>query len=479
MSSSCNVCIEDYTKLLRKNVTCPYCNYDVCMKCTKTYILGTLLEPHCMNCKTAWSMEFLTEIFTKSFVKGEYRQHRQKILFEREKSLLQETMPYVEIYIKEKRIQREIEEIYKNNSQLLRTIRSYTFNTYNIHNEEDFNREMERYKEKQQYEMKLTENRLAIELLEFQIRLLEGGSKHTTERRNFVRACPAEGCIGFLSSQWKCGICNIWVCHDCHEIKGIEKNAEHNCLPENIETAKLLAKDTKPCPKCASMIFKIDGCDQIFCTQCKIAFSWNTGRIETNRIHNPHYYEYMRQQNGGEMPREIGDIPCGGLPNERDIRKLIYSKVESLNMILFNLIMEMFRVYNHIQEVELVYNRMNAIEDNRHIRILFFAKEMTEEDFKRELIKREKVAIVKRMNTMILEMVSTTTVMIMQRLYAFLMESPNKMENASLQPFILEYAYLMKYANETIETIEKTYLSKRTPYILKQTWRKYEEIIHE
>jgi hypothetical protein len=29
----------------------------------------------------------------------------------------------------------------------------------------------------------------------------------TNERSLFVRACPDEDCRGFLSSQWKCGIC--------------------------------------------------------------------------------------------------------------------------------------------------------------------------------------------------------------------------------------------------------------------------------
>ena len=67
-------------------------------------------------------------------------------------------------------------------------------------------------------------------------------------------------------------------------------------------------KDTKKCPTCYSLIHKIDGCDQMWCTQCKTAFSWNTLKIE-NKVHNPHFYEYLRANNHN-VPRDINDIPC-------------------------------------------------------------------------------------------------------------------------------------------------------------------------
>lgn len=47
---------------------------------------------------------------------------------------------------------------------------------------------------------------------------------------------------------------------------------------------------------------------------CGTAFSWDTGHIVTGVIHNPHYYEWLRRVSGGQIPREAGDIPCGGMP---------------------------------------------------------------------------------------------------------------------------------------------------------------------
>ncbi len=45
----------------------------------------------------------------------------------------------------------------------------------------------------------------------------------------------------------------------------------------------------------------VKNCDQMWCIECKTAFSWSKGTVEVGNIHNPHYFQWMRQ-NGG-MPR--------------------------------------------------------------------------------------------------------------------------------------------------------------------------------
>ena len=47
----------------------------------------------------------------------------------------------------------------------------------------------------------------------------------------------------------------------------------------------------------------VRNCDQMYCMQCHTAWDWITQTIETGRIHNPHYYEWLRTQNNGEIPK--------------------------------------------------------------------------------------------------------------------------------------------------------------------------------
>jgi hypothetical protein len=97
-------------------------------------------------------------------------------------------------------------------------------------------------------------------------------------------------------------------------VKGQAHDVAHECKKEDVETAELIKKDCKPCPKCGEFIEKSSGCDQMFCISCQTPFSWITGKIVTSGpIHNPHYYEWMRRT-GGAVPRNPADVPCGGFP---------------------------------------------------------------------------------------------------------------------------------------------------------------------
>lgn len=112
--------------------------------------------------------------------------------------------------------------------------------------------------------------------------------KLSTMRLDSTFPCPKMSCRGFVENGI-CAICEQLVCKKCHEIN----DDGHLCKIENLMAFAMINRDTKPCPKCTTNIFKIEGCDHMFCTNCRTHFSWNTSKI-TGNSSNAHYL-HLRQ----------------------------------------------------------------------------------------------------------------------------------------------------------------------------------------
>jgi len=296
-TTECEVCYEKYNKTVHSKIICEFsdCNYDACKTCVRTYLLSTTSMPNCMKCNKVWSEAFIVSNLNQSFVKTEYKEHRKKLLLEHQISRLPESMGSVENY------------------KLIKT-------------EE---KEYERIKE-QMIELKKLENDLRTKSYAKYNRIhqLRSGKTEKETKRAFIMACVNNDCRGYLSTQYKCDICELFTCSKCLDIIGHTKNDPHTCKEENVQSAELIRKETKPCPKCGTRISKLSGCDQMWCTECHVAFSWNTGRIDTGTVHNPEFYRYMQTTNGeGVAPRNPGDVICGGMPGYYDLKKHILDKI--------------------------------------------------------------------------------------------------------------------------------------------------------
>lgn len=290
-------------------------------------------------------------------------------------------------------------------------------------------------------------------------------NRHTRRRRVFVRKCPQEDCKGFLNQQWVCGLCQSRVCSKCHETK-VEGEGEHTCNPESIATAEMLAKDTKSCPQCGVQIHKIDGCNMMFCTQCHTAFCWRTGEIIKNeRVHNPHYYEWLRQNSrDGTIPREQGDNPCDaqGHITMRTLR----TKLQGCNLLSYDLedlLWNIHRIHVHIELVE-IPRLANVFTNNTDLRVRYMLNEYTETMWKHEMYKRKKRAEKSTAIRQVYEMIHTV---IIEEFRKILESDP------LLFPHILEaittFENLRIYANAQFLEISKLYQCK-TPLIQESTW---------
>jgi hypothetical protein len=283
----CCICFDPYNKSTRNCVICPSCGFEACRKCNETFILDpTNHTPNCMNCHKEFQREFMVENFTLKFVSKDWKEHRERLILQKERALLPTRQPVAEMV-------RRKDVLAKECNTILEQINALRMEHYN------------KTDEKNRIERRIRLGPTAGDVV--------GGSAAKRENTTFVRPCPntAANCRGFLSTQWKCNLCNMWACKDCHEMKGPAQDTPHECNPDNLASAKLIDAETRACPKCGARVYKISGCNQMFCTACNdCAFDWVTGRIETV-IHNPHYYEFQRQRNGGQAPRVAGDILCG------------------------------------------------------------------------------------------------------------------------------------------------------------------------
>lgn len=261
----CDVCCETFNSSSRSRVTCPYCPFSVCSSCVEKYLLDTNDDPHCMSCRKAWSREILCLNLTLNFVSKKLKARRENLLSERERSLMPETQPFVEV---EKQVRKyrvcitdtrtEAIKLRQKQAALNATPSAVFTVQANLTNQLDGR--IERTRQIYEIEKQIKACDIDVAFYDQCAALYQRDGGAEVARKQFVRACPSTGCPGFLSTAWKCGLCENWACPDCHEGKGKQKDAPHTCNPDSVATARLLEKDSRPCPKCASVIFKIDGC---------------------------------------------------------------------------------------------------------------------------------------------------------------------------------------------------------------------------
>lgn len=358
----CNVCFSNFTKT-RKAVICPACPENVesypCTACTQTYLLDSPLSAHCMSCKHEWGYYFLAQSFPKTWLTGAYRKSRQQKALEREKGLLQQTLPLVEIERSKEKIRKQISELRKAREELM--VRA---------------REIDQ-------EIRVHEHNITNGTVD--------GPKETA----YTFRCSVETekgqCKGFIEAKtWKCGLCEAKICKTCHaSLSVVEKEAKkHKCKPSDVETAKAIMKETKPCPKCKTRIFKIEGCSQMFCTvaDCHTAFDWVTGRIVTGVIHNPHYYELMRKM--GTVQRTPGDEICGGLPHILVLQDHIKSLSDEMASEVTSIHRQAGEISDYIASRRPYHTRQVDFTD---LRLRFLMDKIPSEDeFKKAIFLRER-----------------------------------------------------------------------------------------
>lgn len=341
----CPICAtKKYTKAW---ITCPSfnCRFSCCRSCVKSFLLGNHdADPKCMSCKIGWNYDFLMKNTEANFYEKEYRDYRANIFLEREKSLLPNLLEQAARKKRDTQLEEQLKDYRKQIKELKKKI-------------DDTNRE-------------LKNNRSAV-------------VQEKKEKSELISHCPYDQCKGYLNSNYVCALCDKKSCKTCRQ-----QEHENDCDKNVVETLKLLARDTKNCPNCKIPINKIDGCDQMYCVKCHTPFSWTTGKIETGRIHNPHYYEYLRKH--GEIKREEGDIPCGGQVRLNELTN-IFRNNGVQNFEVENTVLDSHMLSGHIRQTVLpFYQNPTPQEKYNTLRIKYLTDEIDDTKWKTDLKRFDK-----------------------------------------------------------------------------------------
>jgi hypothetical protein len=229
---SCSICCNSLNKSKNKPTKCFFCGKEACLECVKHYILDTYGDIHCMFCRNKWNRDVLNEKLPQTFIKTELREQQENRILEMEKARLPAAQTIAEHRIKIKNIE---------------MFREASYGLINQNDKNDSRIEL----------LQLIAKNYGIDDMTSLTNLNIPLEKEQV-KRNYIRNCPNSECRGFINEEWNCSLCKTKMCKKCFE--QTDSDNTHKCDPNIIESNKLIAKDSKPCPNCNCLITKLSGC---------------------------------------------------------------------------------------------------------------------------------------------------------------------------------------------------------------------------
>lgn len=474
-NKECAVCCEAFNKTTHTRIACEHngvCAFEACKACVRTYLLGTTSDPNCMQCNKAWSDKFLAQKLNSSFMRTEYSSHRKELLVQGQLSRMPETMAAAETYKRVSAIEAQMKELKNLHTEANNQVNVLYEKISELQRNDIFGDQLKKTKD----ELKKTRETQSmlwgnIRVLKHNILLIKNGgaaiAEEKKEVKKFIMPCTNSDCRGFLSTQYKCELCEHHTCSKCFEHIGPVKDEDaHTCKPENIESAEFIRKQSKPCPCCGTRISKIDGCDQMWCTQCHKAFSWNTGKVVTGTVHNPHFYQWQRENGGGIAPRNPGDVVCGGLCdsfilNQHLLNALTLPKMtiemKEAKKSLIDLVLSIHRFQRHFTaiNIEPLRRQIRQEENYEQERIQYIVQEITREELATKIIRKDNARKKQVAVLHVCELFTTVAI----DMFAMIVTSQKKgLEFADeLKKHIGEYDALRQYCNAQFKEIGMIY----------------------
>ena len=377
--TECQICVVPFNASTHKLVPFNCCGIQACKACVRQFLITDHKLPRCINCAVLVKKDFLVEHLNFNWVKQNFSPFHGETLLQLALKRLPAAIPLAEAEQKRAELREENRkyeiEIVKLTRQVNRLRDAQRANEYRIRGED-------------------VPMRLRNDLV------TEGAGIVADVKKKFTMRCPNGGCNGFLSTAYKCGLCGHDTCSDCLVV--LKKGAApHECVDSDKLSAKMIKAETRPCPTCGQRIFKNGGCDQMFCTDplpdgtgvCGTAFSYKTGEIEKGAIHNPHYYELMRLT-GGNVPRNIGDVRCGGMPALHPLLRLLDTLIALKTIGAGDYRTHLINLHRRLSELTQytvvdLRRKIRDLGDSQDLLVQFILKKISQDQLRDALVKSD------------------------------------------------------------------------------------------
>ena len=367
----CVLCTENMID--NDRIICPHCSVELCESCFQYSITMEIQDPVCVYCKKPLSIEFILSNNSNKWCEKIFLDYYSTLLLEKEKNKLVNSIPKFKIHVEINKLKKE-----KNQLSTNKAIEKEIINYVKLKDEISL-----KDIKKSDLFLKLYNNKIdernairnskntKIEELEKSLNI---NKKVKKEKVIYISKCPNEKCKGYINNKYQCELCDILICKACFMIK----KEDHICKTADIESAELIKKDTKSCPGCYTNIFKINGCNQMFCTNCNIVFHWETLEIDKGPVHNQHYFDYITKLSNSSEQIRIENAACG------HIREL-YPRI--MKYIRRCWIHNLYLINQEIEGEIIIYFRERFKNNFEDYRIQYLFNKLSEEKWKNKIMK--------------------------------------------------------------------------------------------
>ena len=232
----------------------------------------------------------------------------------------------------------------------------------------------------------------------------------------------------------------------------------------------MIAKDSKNCPKCGVCIYRIEGCNQMFCVSCHTAFDWKSLTIINKGIHNPHYFQWLNRNNPNSTTQQQQtaqqQLDACGNRNLVDYWQ-IKNRISRFSITHRSHIQSLWQSVHHIHN----YRPQLRANNNEDLRCKYLTNELTEDKVKALIHQRLRKQRFNQAVCNVIEMLYNATIVIGQNIMTLpeidlsgrILHSLSKEHSTKMKQFetdiINQLTELARYYNQSMYQVHESFKS--------------------